>query len=441
MFKLPIPPPMKRYLLPLLCLLAAADLHANGGGYSKGVNSTSAFQPIGVDQVEMLSERLEIDLHIEHADIRIEYVLHNPGKKVTVECGFPAATSNYNMFVPQEQLAARKPEMLEDLSLTADNDPLKVSILEDNARLNGGVRREKPLSIVSWHVVKIPFAAGQTRKISVRYRNPYYRQESTVSEDSTSSAPSLTYAFSAAGLWSGPIKQGTVMIHAKTVDPERVKLSHPKRFTREKGSWQWSFTDFEPTLEDDLIIETRPARHGFQGAYLAEGGEWSESGLRGAKWAFFAEYTATASSFLKEPDGTEHPPENLNYWRQAWVEGAEGDGIGESITLTLKKPANVTQVGLFNGYTKSRELYFANNRAAQFKVSVNGGEAFKIDVPDEFLETERFWFELPKSAAPVKTIKFEISDVYPGTKYKDTAISDIDLLVPLDKAPKIQPAR
>jgi hypothetical protein len=432
---------MNRYLLPLLCLQATDDLQANGGGYSKGVISTTAFQPIGVDQVEMLSEFLEIDLHIEYADIRIEYVLHNPGKKVTVECGFPAVTSNFPMFVTLEQLAAQKPEMLEDFSLTADNAPVKVSVLADNARLSGGMKREQPRSIVSWHVVKIPFAAGQTRKISVRYRNPYYRQESTVSESSTSIAPSLTYAFSAAGLWAGPIKQGTVIIHAKTVNPDRVKLSHPKRFTREKGTWKWSFTDFEPTLEDDLIIETRPTRNGFDGTYLADGGEWSESGLQGAKWAFVAGFTATASSYLKESDGTEYPPENLNAWNASWVEGVEGDGIGESITLSLKKPANVTQVGLRNGFAKSRELYFANNRPAQFKVSVNGADPFKIDVPDEFLETERFWFDLPKSSALVKTIRFEISAVYSGTQYQDTAISAIDLLVPLGKAPKLEPVR
>lgn len=98
---------MKRLIIPLLCLLTAASLHANGGGYSKGVVSTSAFQPIGVDQVEMLSERLEIDLHIEYADIRIEYVLHNPGKKITVECGFPAATAGaFNM--SEEQRKARR---------------------------------------------------------------------------------------------------------------------------------------------------------------------------------------------------------------------------------------------------------------------------------------------------------------------------------------------
>jgi hypothetical protein len=39
----------------------------------------------------MLSEKLDIDLHIEHAEVRIEYVLHNAGPKVTVEAGFPSA--------------------------------------------------------------------------------------------------------------------------------------------------------------------------------------------------------------------------------------------------------------------------------------------------------------------------------------------------------------
>ncbi|MFN7564525.1 MAG: hypothetical protein ACK5TH_22325, partial [Prosthecobacter sp.] len=127
---------MTRLTLLFLTCAAAADLLANGGGYSKGIVSTSAFQPIGVDQVEMLSERLEIDLHIEYADIRIEYVLHNPGKKITVECGFPAAASNFNMFVPQAQTVHRKPEMLEDFQISADDDKLKVSILPDDAKLN-----------------------------------------------------------------------------------------------------------------------------------------------------------------------------------------------------------------------------------------------------------------------------------------------------------------
>ena len=433
---------MKRLTLLIFAFAATTDLLANGGGYSKGVVSTSAFQPIGVEQVEMLSERLEIDLHIEYADIRIEYVLHNPGKKITVECGFPAAASNFNMFVPQAQTMHRKPEILEDFSVTADDDKLKVSILPDDAKLNREARKLDKLSLISWHTVKIPFSSGQTRRVSVRYRNPYHIQRHSVSENTFASSPSLTYLFSAAGLWAGPIKQGTVIINASTVNPDRVKLSHPKRFTAEPGCWKWSFTDFEPTLEDDLIIETRPAQHGYDGGYIAEGGEWKDDVLKGAKWYVHAEFSAIASSYLKEADGAEHPPENLTDWeRNAWVEGRDGDGIGESVTLSLKKPAKVGCIGIRNGYTKSRALYFANNRAAQFNVSINDQKPFQVEVPDEYLEEELFWFELPKSSVTVKTIKFEIASINAGTTYKDTAISKIDLLVPLDKTPKIQPSR
>lgn len=433
---------MKRHLILLLCFLAAAKLHANGGGYSKGVVSTSAFQPIGVDQVEMLSERLEIDLHIEYADIRIEYVLHNPGKKITVECGFPAAASNFNMFAPQALTQNRKPEILEDCSITADDDKLKVSILPDDAKLNREARKLDKLSLISWHVIKIPFSAGQTRRVSVRYRNPYHIGAGHVSDDSYKSSPTLTYLFSAAGLWAGPIKQGTVIINATSVKPEQVRLSHPKRFTYEPGCWKWSFTDFEPTLEDDLVVHAGQAFHGFDGGYLAVGGEWKDDFGKGAKWYRRVGYTAEASSFLTEKDGSEHRPENLSDWQKnAWVEGAEGYGIGEHVTLTLTKPAKVARLGIQTGYTKSKALYFANSRPSQLGISINGSDPFHVDVPDECLDEEHYWIDLPKSSSLVKTIKLEILTIHPGTTYKDTAISDIDLLVPLDKTPKIQPAR
>ena len=430
-------------LFGLLFVTTAA--FANGGGYTKGVVSTSAFQPIGVEQVEMLSELLEIDLHIEYADIRIEYVLHNPGKKVTVECGFPAVFEEGGMFAPPEPLAPgqratpREPKKLEGFSLLADGKTIAAKVTEDEAVVPGFSVRK----IASWHVVKIPFAAGQTRHIQVSYRNPYHFSFHSVSEDWTRKAPSLTYAFSAAALWAGPIKQGTVIVNATSVDPAKVRFNHPKRFVGEKGTWKWSFADLEPTLEDDLVIQTHLDEHGYNGGYIAEGGEWKEGSSKNARWMMKARFTATASSFLKEADGTEHKPENVIGWSRstAWVEGLEGDGVGESITLTLKKPAKVRRVGIVNGYANSRELYDANNRVMMLKVSVNDGKPFDVEIPDEYLKEEHFWFDLPASSETVKTIKLEIAAIYPGTTYKDTAISNVELLVPLDKAPKIQPVR
>lgn len=433
-------------LLPLACAFAVGNLHANGGGYSKGTVSTSAFRPIGVDQVEMISERLEIDLHMEYADIRVEYVLHNPGKKVMVECGFPAVRSTDSSLMEPPGLkeeAKARPEMLENFGISADGKDLKVSILADSARLRGGGDGTTGVSeLTSWHVVKIPFVEGQTRIIKASYRNPYHSNIQYVSDDSFEGSPSLTYAFSAAALWAGPIKQGTVIINATAVDPAKVRLSHPKRYVPEDGRWTWSFTDFEPTLEDDLVVKTRSSRHSF-GGYVAEGGEWVENKLKGAQWLGYQDYTAAASSELKEPDGRLHLAENVTDWGRdtAWVEGRPDHGIGESLTLTLVKPSKVHRVGIVNGYAKSRELYDANNRVMQFLVSVNGGKAFPVELPDEFLQQERFWFDLPKTTEPVKTIRLEIAAIYPGTRYSDTAISNIVLAQLLSKEPKIQPAR
>lgn len=421
-------------------------MFANGGGYSKGVVSTSAFQPIGVEQVEMLSELLEINLHIEYADIRIEYVLHNPGKKVTVECGFPAVFDNTGGYsppmlplAPGERVKPRKPEVLEEFSLLADGKAVAAKVTEDEVDIPGFRVRK----IASWHVVKIPFAEGQTRHLQVSYRNPYHISFHSVSEDWTRTAPSLTYAFSAAALWAGPIKQGTVIVNATSVDPAKVRFNHPKRFAGERGTWKWSFADLEPTLEDDLVIQTHLDEHRYSGGYLAEGGEWKDGSHKNARWMMTADYTATASSCLKEADGTEHKPENVRSWSRssAWVEGHPGDGVGEFITLALKKPAKASRVRIVNGFARSRELYEANNRVMMLKVSVNGGKPFNVEIPDEFLQEEHFWFDLPKSSELVKTIKLEIAAVYPGRTYKDTAISNIQLLTPLDKTPKIQPAR
>jgi hypothetical protein len=436
----------------LFCLLpTTTEIYANGGGYSKGVVSTSAFQPIGVEQVEMLSERLEIDLHIEYADIRIEYVLHNPGKKVTVECGFPAATAG-SYYISEEARKTRPPVALTNFAITADDKPLKTQLLPDDIRLGGKPDGRNSLHLTSWQVMKISFTPGQTRKVSVSYRNEYFRTST-----GAGSHVSLTYLFSAAGLWAGAIKQGVVIINPVTIDAGNVTLNHPKRFTRSDGAWRWSFTNLEPNLEDDLVISM--GRHLFEQSeniktgndeeisrvtYIAKGGEWKGDRIIGASWEIHSQqFTAKASSWLKESDGTEHPPSAVKDQDRstAWVEGAEGDGIGEHLTLVLAKPSNVRRMGIVNGFMKSQELYFANNRVRQWAVSVNGGTPFSVEVPDEPLEVEYFWIDLPKSSKLVKTIKLEITSIWPGNTYRDTALSEVILSIPLEKAPRILPNR
>lgn len=441
---------MKRLTLLILACAATTDLLANGGGYSKGVVSTSAFQPIGVEQVEMLSERLEIDLHIEYADIRIEYVLHNPGKKITVECGFPAATAD-SLYLSPEQRKARLPVALDAFKASVDEKSLKMKLLPDDARLSGSQKGNDNIHLTSWHTVQIPFSQGQTRRLRVSYRNEYCRF-STEPESNLK----LAYLFSAAGLWSGPIKQGVVIINPVTVRKESVVLNHPKRYEWSEGAWHWNFVDLEPTLEDDLIIsmgdETFHHTEFLSDAsgehrkvdYVAFGGRWKNDRIEGASWQMYSwNFTTKASSFLKEADGAEHPADHLNDQDRAtsWVEGVEGDGVGEHVTLSLAKPSKVRRIGIVNGFMKSRDLYFANNRVLQWAISVNDEPSFLVEVPDEPLEHEYFWIDLPKSSGMVKTIRLEIAAIRPGSTFKDTPLSEVVLSIPLEKAPRFEPVR
>ncbi len=441
---------MSPRLFAVLCLTPGC-LFANGGGYNTGVASTAAFQPIGVDQVEMVSERLEIDLHIEYADIRIEYVFHNPGKRVKVEAGFPAAID-----VPATIISDEEPSLLPTPGLSGFQ--VKIDGKEIRHEVRGDELTLKSPSfffsrkVTSWHIVNLSFSEGATRTVQVSYRNPYHCQVVTVSEDASHSARSLTYLFSAAGLWAEPIRQGTVILKCAGVERSEVTLSHPKRFVPSENGWTWDFHDFEPTLEDDLVVTLgRKESHypyswdGGRGLYYrAVGGKWSERGFEGGEWELRSRVCeAQASSTLPQDEGGNYEAANLfdGDRDKPWVEGATGSGVGESVLLTLDKPAKVRRIGIVNGFARSEELYRANGRVSSFRVSVNGGGEFGVTIPDERLEREMFYFDLPADSGLVKTIQLKIDSVYPGGQFDDTAISELELVIPLDKPPRIQPAR
>ena len=420
----------------------------------------------------MKSERLDIDLHIEYAEIRIEYVLHNPGPKVTVEAGFPSAVALDGVAtqenLPKKEALDRHVQLL-NFELSADGKAVPVSARADNMVIKDGDFIESRgegggIAIKAWHVFKLDFEKGQTRKVSVKYRNPYFGTYGYVSDDTRLSPLTLTYVFSSAAAWSGPIGKGIVSIRAVSVDPDAVQLSHPKRFQREGNIWRWEFSQLEPTLEDDLVVSTRPGcfgqlfstvdpETGSREWHLAEYRGWgakthSDDGKLGGTWELHRfDYTAAATSTLP-PNGTlSYGAQNLSAYQRAdaegtaWVEGAKGDGIGESVTLTLKEPAKLSRVGIVNGYAKDDALYLKNNRVAKLDVSVDGGQTFQVQIPDECLDAEKFYFDLPASNKPVKTVKFTIAEVYKGSKYSDTVISELVLVSPLEKEPRIQGAR
>ena len=130
-----------------------------------------------------------------------------------------------------------------------------------------------------------------------------------------------------------------------------------------------------------------------------------------------------SSSTLTDEYGTYH-----NYHicdddsSTAWVEGVDGDGLGEWIALIKHDSVTLNKIEIHNGYKKSDKTYFRNNRLKTALIEFSDGSSFNYNFEDEYSKVDII--ELPN---PVSTyyIKLTIVDVYKGDAFQDTCITEI----------------
>jgi hypothetical protein len=447
-------------------------LLANGGAWQTGVPLTgngAASDEKRSTNVTIEDEKLTIDLHQEFAAVEVRYRMKNTGAQVEQDFFFPverwAASDG-------EDAEPAKNDDLEGYTIGADGTELKF----ENVDAKG--EKPKPAKDQLWGDFKsgtrlwkkssIPFAAGQTREILIRYRSPYAAIQSSVSDDGHSDDLYFRYSLSPAATWKGPIGKGKITLNYLHPRPEEISIAKPKdRFKKVTDTqFTWEFQKLKPTIADDLKIiahpgyDTYPA-HGefkvnyedqkFRAEYVIE------------KTRFFIQHTdydAVASSTRKpEPAPTPDPnkkeaddgsePEGERTFEidnikglhggRTWAEGVEGDGIGESISLTVHKPLPLDAIMIMPGFTVDPEPRTKNNRVAELEITLNEEHTFTAAIPDEEFG-ELYPIPIRGYTKPVKSIKLVIKKVHPGTS-GDTCISHVDLRARLSKKPKIQGAR
>jgi hypothetical protein len=121
--------------------------------------------------------------------------------------------------------------------------------------------------------------------------------------------------------------------------------------------------------------------------------------------------------------------------KTAWVEGAEGDGIGESLTIPVSnlQSARAVRLVIFNGYQKSKGLLEANAAVKQLTVTVRGTGGRESGRKQLTLERKMGSqsFDIPVTGS-VADVVLTIDSVHPGSKYRDTCVSDVQLFVDSD---------
>ena len=135
--------------------------------------------------------------------------------------------------------------------------------------------------------------------------------------------------------------------------------------------------------------------------------------------------TVTASSVL-DP-ALQYGPERAfdDNLTMAW--STHGDGTGQHLTVAFAAPVELSELRFAAGYWRSAEHAAANSRPKALSVSADGKKLAELTT--QAFVNGRTALDTIKLPTPTtaKTWEVAITAIAPGTKYRDTLISDIQL--------------
>ena len=470
-------------------------LFGNGGAWQTGVPGTGAASASNKSQktdVTIETETLKIDLHPEYADVTVRYRMHNTGPKVQQDFFFPVERwganpdsdgqgksddiDHYQISVDGKELkstnvAGPKEESSETKEGMSEANPESSKAKEEETSeakqenseaeeegseeadetTSGPLWQEQVSTIKSWKKSVIPFERNQTRDVTIHYKARYAENDESVSDDSHISNATFAYSLSPAATWKGPIGKGKIEINILHSEPEDVSIEKPKeRFKKISDThYEWQFENLKPTLADDIRIVAHSKYDRYPTGYGEEDLSRRASYVLRDHQYFLdhTDYDATASSTLAAQGKHNYDVVNIkgDPTREVpspWVEGVEGDGIGESITLNVKRPLPLYGILIQPGYYEydDKEPWLKNNRVAALEIMLNDEHTFTESIPDERFERP-YLIRVRDYTKPVNKIKLVIKGVHRGTQFRDTCISLVELRAPLSKKPEVHGAR
>jgi hypothetical protein len=491
---------MKNLWLALALLISVGStLFGNGGAWQTGVRETGNVSASDKDRhtdVAIENETVKIDLHQEYAAVDVHYRMNNTGPKVQQDFFFPVERWGRNETADAEI----KESNIEHYRISVDGKELKATDVarpkekgsqtkegtseanqetsetkeetsegnneatqdssqaeeesseadeEGDETTSGPLWQEELSTIKSWKKSVIPFERNQTQDVTIHYNARYAERNESVSDDSHNSDVTFAYSLSPAATWKGAIGKGKIEVNVLHPEPEDVSIAKPKeRFKKISDTrYEWNFENLKPTLADDIRIVAHSKYDSYPTGYSEEEVERRASYVIRGKQYFLdhTDYDATATSTLA-PQGKHHyEVENIKGRSEEgspWAEGAKDDGIGESITLNVKRPLPLYGILIQPGYwdPSNENTWKKNNRVAALEITLNDEQTFTETIPDETFD-DPYLIRVRDYTKPVNKIKMLIKGVHRGTQFRDTCISLVELRAPLSNKPEVHGAR
>jgi len=469
---------MKNLWLALALFVGSGStLLGNGGAWQAGIPATGNASASKNDQhtdITIENELLKIDLHPEYADVTVRYRMHNTGPKVQQDFFFPVERwgriqtadedresddiNRYQINVDGKELKSTNvagPTEERTVETREATSEAKEESSETEAPVgettSGDIWQEKVSIIKSWKKSVIPFERNQTRDVTIHYKAGYAENDESVSDDLHIGDATFAYSLSPAATWKGPIGKGKIEINILHPEPKDVSIQKPKdRFKKISDTrYEWDFENLKPTMADDIRMVAHSKYDSYTTGFSEEDATKRVSYVLKEHQYFLdhTDYDATASSTLAAQGKHNYDVVNIkgDPTRETfspWAEGVEGDGIGENITLNVKRPLPLYGILIQPGYYDygDKEPWLKNNRVAALEITLNDERTFTETIPDEMFQRP-YLIRVRDYSKPVTKIKMVIKGVHRGTQFRDTCISLVKLRAPLGKKPEVHGAR
>lgn len=137
------------------------------------------------------------------------------------------------------------------------------------------------------------------------------------------------------------------------------------------------------------------------------------------------EFSEASASSTLPPDGVTsyYGPYNAvdGDFTTAWSEGASGDGLGEWIQLSASTPQRIHRVSIVNGYPKTEEIYYYNNRPKDVTITLSDGYEVHATLSDLYRTWQTIEFDTMHETTYVR---LTVDSVYNGTTWTDMCLCE-----------------
>jgi hypothetical protein len=410
----------------------AALLLAPGGATARADDSEmgtvgGSVYPVETADVRLDSETVQAICYGSFAEYRVDFKFVNEGAARKVLLGFPFA-----QIQQRGEFDAYPPVAFQAWQ---DGRPLAVSVgrgerlsVEQDAPdyflHEASMKRGANMITVSY----LAHPSGMAGERAPKFEPAAYRKTFSMFK-------AYDYWLHTGWTWKGPIRKAVVRHQlADTFDGWGIELTAKQVgildylqhwVTRPRGwdrplsrTYQWTFTDFDPTPAKLVDPWSKSERFDVTLAYSDPVDEPDAQGAKASSTS--KRQVGTGDAAYPEFDARGAIDGGITY---SWAEGAAGDGVGEWIRIPLGGERRVRELRIVTGNQRDPATFRQYGRPKELTLEFSdgaGGTGSTIrlrDVP---------WLQRFPVKTTASSAKLTIQSAYPGSRYEDTAISEVE---------------